>query len=180
MKRFLDKYELTEQVSGKSVIEALGGAAVAPGSYGGGVFSLCNREFSASIDLGSWSWLIDPGAIVFAYTGFGDFFTWNSESQVVDFINVQYGTKTTPGISFDVFLSDFLVADSIRSSVLRVDRFLEVQGVVGDLNYGSCFILQPWLMLGGSDKLENYVVGQFAVYIELVAQTHSQGQRNIG
>ncbi len=39
------------------------------------------------------------------------------------------------------------------------------------INVLEAFILKPWILLGGTDKPENYVIGNLSTYLDLVSQT---------
>ena len=51
------------------------------------------------------------------------------------------------------------------------EKFKKITSLFGYLKYGEAFILKPWILLGGTDKPENYVIGNLSTYLDLVSQT---------
>jgi hypothetical protein len=104
-----------------------------------------------------------------AITGFGDVFYWSSDG--VKFLEVQRGT--TEFIDSDVgwFFSEFLINPEVLEKVLRRLHFKLVVSVHGPLTFSEVFILQPWLMLGGTEEVASYKKGKVEAYLELVGQT---------
>lgn len=60
---------------------------------------------------------------------------------------------------------------SIKSGLLQEEKFKKITSLFGYLKYGETFILKPWILLGGTDKPENYVIGNLSTYLDLVSQT---------
>ncbi len=103
-------------------------------------------------------------------TGFGDVFLWEPD-QGVSFLEVQRGEVEPIDPDVRWFLNDFLHKPTIIEQVLRKPRFDELVNRLGALPYHSAFILKPWPMLGGEDKIENYSSGDCRVYFDLVGQS---------
>jgi len=140
------------------------------GTYGNGILTILDVATSKTL-LQSWGEILGSGLVPLATTGFGDVFAWDAAKGVC-FLEVQRADSEPIGPDLQRFLRDFLGNPKIAEAVLKESKFQQLVQLKGALQYGQCFILEPWQMLGGVDKLENYSIGQSAVFIDLVGQTH--------
>ncbi len=73
--------------------------------------------------------------------------------------------------NIDELLNSALIDSDIISSVLLKDKFNNVYSKVGTIKYNEAYILNPWIMFGGNDIVENYSIGDLTTYLKLVSQT---------
>jgi hypothetical protein len=139
------------------------------GAYSHGLLAVVDEEWSKA-SLQAWQWALKPTHRALMTTGFGDVFLWEP-GQGVNFLEVQRGEVEPIGADVRWFLDDFLSKATIMEQVLRKPRFDELVSRLGPLRYHSAFILKPWPMLGGEDKIENYGSGDCRVYLDLVGQS---------
>lgn len=176
MSGFCERFPCSLEVSGESVLAALGYrtelGAPPPGLYGHGLLTLVDTVAAAGTALERWQQMIRQDARLLAFTGFGDYFYWSPDAGEVFFVDVQYAVEDAVTRDLEQFVNHFLVQEPILQSVLRSARFSSVRRAKGDLEYGQCHILEPWPMLGGKDIDEKYIAGSFAIYVDLVAQQH--------
>ena len=164
-------YELTDpKKDAVSAFSALNLPDLIPsaGVYNKGLLTVLDFENGKKI-LGRWVGKMSEGSIALATTGFGDVFFWNP-SQGVMFLEVQYGKVEFVDAEVGWFLETFLDYPEVLEGVLRKTRLEHIVHLNRALKYGESFILKPWIMLGGNDLDERYVVGNTSVYIDLVAQ----------
>lgn len=167
---FKDHYRLTDPAEHSSNA-GLGEVATLPetprsGTYNGGLVTVVDADMSAKL-LAPWNWLIgDTHALL--TTGLGDVFFWKTNESAIYFLNVQH--RTTEFVDRDLtwFLDQFLEKDGVVEHVLRKPLFDSLVRHHRTLQYHEVFILEPWQMLGGEERVEDFVIGQCAVYLELV------------
>jgi hypothetical protein len=148
------------------------------GVYENGLLVLLGNE-PAWDYLGSWPILAEKRELLpVAYTGLGDVFLVNEAAGDVFMLNVQDQTLPKAALHCKMLLDSILVRPRILDELLRRDRVNELVGRLGSLEYLQCFILEPWLMAGGDDVVENYVKGDVRTYVNLVGQVaFSSGSR---
>lgn len=170
---FIERHTLTEpgQTKEPAAITHAAGSKLRVGMYDDGLFAIVDAE-SARTLLSSWHFL-DRELRVLITTGFGDVFAWDEVAKEVCFLNVQYGTVEFVDDEVDWFLDSFLDDPEVVQKVLRKEKFEQLRRRYRSLKYHEVFLLQPWLMLGGVDRDENYGIGLCSVYLDLVGQTHS-------
>ncbi len=137
-------------------------------SYNEGLLSIIDIELGTKI-LQSWATIVEKKAIAIAVTGFGDVFY--SHPKGVSFLEVQRGTTEFIDSEAAWFLSDFLINPDVLEKVLRRSQFDRLVAAHGRLAYSEVFVLEPWLMLGGTEEVANYKKGRVDVYVDLVGQT---------
>jgi len=123
----------------------------------------------------SWSWLVGDKCCALMTTAFGDVCYWNPANGI-NFLEVQRADVEFADADGRWFLGGFLEYPQLVADLLRKPRFDELVRLKRPLKYHDAFILEPWPMLGGEDRPENYDIGNCAVYIDLVGQAC----RNIG
>lgn len=138
------------------------------GVYNEGLVTVVGVE-TASRLLESWRWLVPPGCCAIMTTGFGDVFVHEADKGV-SFLEVQRGRLEFIDPEVDWFLGEFLGLADIMQDVLRAERCGKLIAAQGALRYHQAFILEPWPMLGGNDRLENYTIGDCRVYLDLVGR----------
>ena len=144
-------------------------APPAAGAYDNGLLAVVDTQWSTT-GLHAWRWLLKPTHRALMTTGFGDVFLWEPR-EGVSFLEVQRAELELVDPDVNWFLNEFLCKSSIIEEVLRKPRFEELVTRHGPLRYHGVFILKPWLMLGGQDKIENYGPGDCRVYLDLVGQS---------
>jgi len=140
------------------------------GAYSDGMLMVVDKQ-SGNTLLRNWTWLVGESSIALLTTGFGDIFFWDP-SNGVSYLEVQRAEIEFVDANIGWFLDEFLVHPRVVEKVLRKERFCELSRLKRSLRYHEVFLLQPWLMLGGQDKLENYNIGECNVYLDLVGQSH--------
>jgi hypothetical protein len=125
--------------------------------------------------LRSWSWLVGDNAKCLLTTGFGDVFYWARGA--VRWLNVQRATTEAIDSELGWVLDEFLDKEIVETKMLRRPILVELTRRKRSLRYHEAFILDPWLIMGGEERVENYVIGHCGVYVDLVGQTWPQLQR---
>jgi hypothetical protein len=129
-------------------------------------------DTQAGIDLmRNWSWLVGEECCALIATGFGDVFYW-SPTRGINYLDVQGAEVEFADADGRWLLGGALDVPQVVEHILRKPRFEELVRLKRPLKYHEVFILEPWPMLGGEDKPENYDIGQCDVYIDLVGQTY--------
>ena len=144
-----------------------------PGVYGKGLLTILTRS-DADQFLRSWTWLTGNDARCLLTTGFGDVFYW--AKGYVRWLNVQRGTIEPIDADLGWVLDEFLEKEIVVTKMLRGSVLEDLVRRQRELRYHEAFILNPWLIMGGDDRLENYSVGHCGVYVDLVGQTWPQLQ----
>lgn len=139
------------------------------GAYNNGLLMILDAVSGRSI-LTSWEPLIGRGCTGLVTTAFGDIFFWNP-SNGMNFLEVQRGEVEFIDPEVEWFLSDFLINPTVIESVLRAEQFERLVKKTRPLRYHEAFILEPWQLLGGQEKDENFTIGQCSTYLDLVGQT---------
>jgi hypothetical protein len=113
--------------------------------------------------------LIGTDVVALAITWSGELFFWSTKHEAVFFLDVQRGRSTFIDRSLRYFFDDFLTADEVRAKVLRSGEFSGVRGLAGELDYGQCYIQEPWARHGGGPNA-GYEKGDIHVYFCLVSR----------
>ncbi|MGH8523749.1 MAG: T6SS immunity protein Tdi1 domain-containing protein [Gammaproteobacteria bacterium] len=162
--------------------EAVASVPSVQGAFQAGVFAdglvvILEAELSSTIAK-FWAWAL-PGQIQpVICTAFGDFFFQPAGGGSIYFFETQRGRTEFVGPDLGSFFNDFLPADRIREHVLHEPLFRALKARLGSLAYGTCFIPEPWPLLGGSGNEDSFVVGRTDAYISLVSQTLKQLRDN--
>lgn len=166
------EFVLTQKLGAESVVEQITGNTIKinSGLYNDGLFAVLDSSISENIS-NSWNWQFQGKVIPVIATAFGDLFLFNTENKQVYFFQTQYNTTESIADSFTELLDKAFPFPSIRQSVLKEPKLQEVKAVCGELQYGKTYILKPWEMLGGVDKIANYTIGGLCIYHNLVSQT---------
>ncbi len=171
--KFIESYNLSSPISVLSTVASLkSDENIISGVYENGLIFICDIENNLGFNAKYWSQFISDGDILLCYTGFGDFFYWSITEKTINFVEVQRGTKEFIDDDISWFLNDFLTNVDIKNDVLKENKFIEIVDQNSPLNYGECFVLEPWEMLGGKDVIKNYKKANFSIYIDLVGQAH--------
>jgi hypothetical protein len=170
MLMFLEKHKLTDsgESAGTSAVTIASGREVPVGMYDGGLIAVVDATAARRL-LQRWS--LGRKLLALVTTGFGDVFAWDEDTREIYFLNVQYATLEYVDDEIEWFLDNFLEDPTIVDKVLRKARFQELVRLNRFLNYHEAFLLQPWLMFGGVDRVENYGIGSCGTYLDLVGQT---------
>jgi hypothetical protein len=148
-----------------------------PGVYNDGLLTVLDDAIGATI-LADWRSLLEwRKATALMITGLGNIFFVDRDSGELFFLDVQEVEMGFVGNDVRQLLDTFLTHPGVIEDVLRGERLVELVQAKRPLKYGECFILVPWLMLGGRDEVERYDIGSASVYVELVRQTHLQAAR---
>ena len=170
--KFSDEYKLTEYYQVQSTIDYItkGKNKLSAGSYGDGIFSILDIDTSVNIIKG-WNWKFNKRFIPIVATAFGDLFLYCVANQYVYYFQPQYNTNDMITKNIDELFDEAFNHPSIKSGLLQEEKFKKITSLFGYLKYGEAFILKPWILLGGTDKPENYVIGNLSTYLDLVSQT---------
>lgn len=174
-------YSLTSKApvstSSFGLLSSYQGIKPEPGAYDYGVFSI-PTDLEAKILLREWTPIVGEDSVALVTTGFGDVFFYTNDQRVM-FLNVQYAQTEFVDDDPDWFVNQFLHRPKIANNVLRIDRFRELVAHIRPLTFLETFILNPWLSIGGVDRIDKYTIGKCDVYLDLVAQTvFPSGSRN--
>ncbi|MBV6322421.1 hypothetical protein [Duganella violaceipulchra] len=163
---FSDWFSLTSAAEDGFVSVADG--CVRSGLYEHGLITVPGQNLAAKT-LMPWAWLIGTDVVALTITWSGDLFFWSPKYEAVFFLDVQRGQSTFVDRNVDYFFNDFLVADEIRNKVLRSGEFNSVNGLADELEYGQCYIQEPWARHGGGSNA-GYGKGDIYVYFCLVSR----------
>ncbi|WCE05533.1 T6SS immunity protein Tdi1 domain-containing protein [Pseudoxanthomonas sp. JBR18] len=143
----------------------------APGAgvYSEGLLVVLGQQLSKQLAQ-SWQWLLGHDATPLAHTAFGDFFFWSQKHESVFYFETQRGKSTFVDRSTEWFFEQFIPQSSVLEQVLELTKVRQLVERLGAIAYGSCFIAEPWQCIGGSGTLNDYSIGNIAVYNSLVAQ----------
>ncbi len=169
--KFIENYTLSNPEPILSAITSLNNTEnIQSAVYNNGLLVICDVDNKLSFSAEYWRKLMAPNDILLCYTGFGDFFFWSIAEKAVYFVEVQRGKKEFIDDDITWFLNDFLTNIDIRRDVLKENKFNKIIKHNSALNYGECFVLEPWEMLGGKDLVQNYKKSNFSIYIDLIGQ----------
>lgn len=167
---FSDKYSVT--VPGVDLLTSTTWTERAPqvGCYNNGLVVIPDANLAGRL-LHDWKWLVGSEATVMLYTGMGDVFF--RQGREIHFLETQRA-----GIEFidedpAWFLDEFMTNPSVLEDVLRKSFFDELVERRRPLDYGEVFVLEPWLSLGGEDRVESYTIGSAETYLSLLGQSFS-------
>lgn len=141
--------------------------------YAAGLFTLTTEADSQKLllpfkrDIGTVECLLT--------TGLGNAFFWRNSDQSVYFLNSQYGTYSFVDKEVSWVLFEFLKNVEVQQSVLEENKFRKVAAICGKPIYGECCFPVPFLISGGTDKVEKFQKGNSEVYFSLLAQTRGSG-----
>jgi hypothetical protein len=169
---FLDTFRRTQRGSaGPAAISKWLDRPIEAGVYEDGLLVLLSDEATWD-DLQSWPTLAQNKNLrSVAYTGLGDVFLADDATGEVFLLSVQEQSLPRAAPDCRLLLDAVLVRPRVVEQVLQRPRVNELVGRLGPLEYLQCFILQPWLMLGGEDVADNYVKGDVRTYVNLVGQS---------
>jgi hypothetical protein len=173
---FMNVYKRTE-INGGVLSPVLSKLDIESGVYNEGLITIFDAATS-EIAMSSWRWLLGTDAIAFAANAFGDIFFWSESQGAVYFLESQFGRSTFIDKDIDFVMNSFLIEKGIQENVLHSDLFILVKSRVEALSYGECYIAEPWIMLGGSGKVETYSRGNIVVYLSLIGQAVHQLMEN--
>ncbi|QJW48483.1 DUF1851 domain-containing protein [bacterium BFN5] len=153
-----------------SVLQRLG-IDVATGVYNNGLLMVLDEKESSKI-MADWDWLFRERVIALITTGLGNVFLLKQSSSEIFYLDTQ-GVELifiTSEISW--FINEFLIKSIVLEDVILWERIEKLILKNRPLEYLETFILEPWIIFGGEDKLENYGIGDCDVYISLLGQTY--------
>lgn len=163
---FSEKFFLTS--TSADTAQSLATVNVSPGLYEDGLITVLGQDLSAKASM-PWAWLIGTDVAALAITWSGELFFWSPKYDAVFFLDVQRGQSTFVDRSVSYFFDGFLTANKVRTEVLRSVEFSVVKGLAGELEYGQCYIQEPWARNGGGPDA-GYGKGDIHVYFRLVSQ----------
>lgn len=171
---FNDYYTIDSHVGGSnSVLDYLDSPTKPKlGVYNSGLITILNDSYIGKIVFDTWKSLNDRHFIPFSITAFGDLFLFDDRTELVSLFEPQFNRLTPIEIDLKEFFDGFLTNKGIVDELLKEQYLQEVQSHNLRLEFGNCYILKPWLLSGGTDKPENYVIGDFATYFDLVGQAY--------
>jgi hypothetical protein len=163
--------------SARSAIEALGRPGTKPrkpGVYNKGLIVLLDDAFNMrSFD--SWPTAEGDRFSALAYTGLGDFLLWDHQKNVVQYLDVQQAMLTEAreegADNIDAVLDETFTRPEVIDGVLQREHVAEIIMRKKPLRYGDCYILVPYLAMGGIPEPRNYSTGDVSAYINLAGQT---------
>jgi hypothetical protein len=159
-----------------AVPKIMSGFVSSAGSFAGGLLTVLDQSLSSRV-LSSWRWLLGQDAIALVASSLGDLFFWSEKHGAIYFLDVQRGSSTFVDKQVGWFFNEFLTADEMQNKVLHRPLFESLSKRLLSLNYGDCFIAEPWVRLGGSGREDTYTKGSLTVYANLVGQTVEQAMR---
>lgn len=167
---FYSIYKKSAVTNGLAIASVLSPSlAIDPGVYNDGLISVLDEKLSSTALLG-WRWLLGDDASALAVSGIGDIIFWSPKHGAAYFLEVQRGSSTFIDKNIDYVFDQFLTIDGVCNEVLHQKLFTSLKNRIGSLQYGQCFIAEPWQMLGGAGTEASYTTGELAVYLSLVGQ----------
>ena len=169
---FYKEYKITEKLMKESTITHIteDKIHIETGSYNNGLISVLDIDVTVNI-MKAWEWRFQKYFIPIIATAFGDLFIYSPRSEKCYFFQTQYNNMEEITDNIDELLNSALIDRGIIFSVLLKDKFNNVYSKVGTIKYNEAYILNPWIMLGGNDIVENYSIGDLTTYLKLVSQT---------
>ena len=163
-------FTLTETRSEASVARTIYRSFPPTGVYNEGLFTVLGTDLSQKI-ADQWQWLLGADAQPLVQTAFGDIIFRSERHSAVFFIEVQRrkSSKIDEEMSFDCNV--FLQNAGIREKLLREGLAKELSSRLGSLEYGRCYIAEPWESVGGSGAASTFERGDVVVYNSLAAQS---------
>ena len=163
-------YTIKKQILKESAITFFTKIKINSGTYNNGIISVLDIGLSKEISE-VWSWKFNNVFIPIIITSFGDMFLYNKENKYFYYYQPQIDDLIWITNDASEFLNKFMTVKETRNILLHEKKFNKVCSNIGYLKYNEVYILVPWIMLGGYDKIENYTVGNLFVYLDLVSQT---------
>lgn len=163
-------YTIKKQILKESAITFFTKIKINSGTYNNGIISVLDIGLSKEISE-VWSWKFNNVFIPIIITSFGDMFLYNKENKYFYYYQPQIDDLIWITNDASEFLNKFMTVKETRNILLHEKKFNKVCSNIGYLKYNEVYILVPWIMLGGYDKIENYTVGNLFVYLDLVFQT---------
>ncbi|NVJ59020.1 MAG: DUF1851 domain-containing protein [Gammaproteobacteria bacterium] len=166
-----------EKTSGPDIASVLSeyskDALYKSGTYNSGIFTLFDKDYAEKISVEGFRFLIgNDDYVPFGMTALGDLFLLRKKDKEIFILETQLLSFTSPEVTIDGFFNNFLVNKGVIEDVLNRDYANSIYSHLQKLpEYPKCYIPQPYLFLGGKDIPSNYILGDFAVYMELVSQT---------
>jgi len=105
-----------------------------------------------------WDWLFKERYVALITTGLGDVFLLKKSTREIFYMDPQGGSAEFIDTKVDWFLNEFLVKPEIAESLIWQERIEDLISKQRPLKYHEVFILEPWIILGGEDKVENYAM----------------------
>lgn len=169
---FYNEYSISEKSLKESAINRITKSQIPieTGIYNNGLLSVLDINVSVDI-MKSWNWRFQKTFIPIISTAFGDLFLYSARSESCYFFQPQYNTLELITDDIEELLNSALVYNGIKENLLLESKFNEVSKIIGNLKYTDTYILKPWILLGGTDSIENYSIGKLSVYLELVSKT---------
>jgi len=146
---------------------------LATGVYNNGLLMVL-AETEGSEILAEWDWLFGERATGLITTGLGDVFFLRKSTNEIFYMNTQSGEPVFITTDISWFINQFLIGTQVMEDVIWRKRIEALISKNRPLKYLEAFILEPWIILGGEDKPENYSIGDCDVYLCLVGQTHER------
>ena len=156
----------------ESMLQKLG-FNIPVGVYNNGLLMVLDIQNSKEI-MADWDWLFKERCIALITTGIGNVFLLKESTGEIFHMDVQSGKPEFIDLEVDWFINEFLVKPQIIESVIWRERIEKLISYNRPLKYHEAFILEPWIILGGQEKIENYKIGACDVYLSLVGQTNEQ------
>jgi hypothetical protein len=140
------------------------------GTYDGGLLSVVDSAAAKGL-LCSWVGL--EAFLPLVTTAFGDVYAVDTRSGWIYWLDTQYGLMDFVDKEIAWVLDVFIDIPEIGTEVLQQEKFARLRARNRELRYHEVFILNPWLMFGGVDDDPNHMIGDCAVYLDLVG--HARG-----
>lgn len=177
--KFNEMYSRTQEVIGETTFSQYAleekWKLIKPGVYNHGLLTICGAEFDLKT-LESWSWLTGKDALIIAYLAWGDFIYISFEKKAIFLVIAQEGDQIFLGDNLESVFDYNLASNKFYTKVMLPDKFDQLKNSLGELKYNECYAPTPWLMLGGTDTLENYKRLTFSIYIDIIGQSWSQAK----
>ncbi|MGP4842945.1 T6SS immunity protein Tdi1 domain-containing protein [Marinobacter sp. 1Y8] len=143
---------------------------VKAGVYNGGLLTICDSQNFDEVTLNDWEWLVGKNSLIIGYLAWGDFICASLEHESFYLVLVQEKHLVSLGNLLKGVFDVNLIDSGFRRELMWEDKFDTLKEKLGELSYGECFVPEPWPMLGGKERLEDYKKGNFATYVSLVGQ----------
>ena len=142
---------------------------IIPGTYNRLIKFLTQSDMTSLQSI--WSWRLDNSLLPIASNMFGDIFLLSSTNNAIYFFQPQGASIIYLCEDLDIFLNDALCNSNIILGLLKQEKLRQLYKKNGEVKFNEVFILTPWQILGGTDAIDNYTIGDQLIYHDLVSQT---------
>ena len=174
---FEEMFERTDVIEGDTSFSSIAleqrWRNISPGVYNNGLLTICNNDLPKNT-LDNWTWLTGQNSLILGYLAWGDYIYISFDDKKIYLVICQEGGKVCLGDNLESVFDYNLCNHNFLENVVLIQKFQLMQEKLGALKYGSCYVHQPYLMIGEEEDDDKYSVKDFLVYIDILGQTWKQ------